>query len=217
MSQFPERHDVIVIGAGVGGIYQIKRLTDLGIDAILLEGDEDLGGTWYRNRYPGCRFDSESYTYGYSFSKRLVFNKVKEALGLTECKYIKDLDFQIPNAKVFFSLSKDISSYKINIDIKSNQIKQNIIEVLTSLNLKPKNESIDKINTKIVLATIIEMDSQKIEKTEIEKIVLIDVPSQIYGEIRKIFISLFESSGFKDIKINEKVDFKKLYDLKKSQ
>ena len=75
----------------------------------------------------------------------------------------------------------------------------------------------DKINTKIVLATIIEMDSQNFKKTEIEKIVLIDVPSQIYGEIRKIFISLFESSGFKDIKINEKIDFKKLYDLKKSQ
>ena len=132
-------------------------------------------------------------------------------------KYIKDLDFQIPNPKVFFFFSKDISSYKINIDIKSNRIKQNIIEVLTSLNLKPKNESIDKINTKIVLATIIEMDSQNFKKTEIEKIVLIDVPSQIYGEIRKIFISLFESSGFKDIKINEKIDFKKLYDLKKSQ
>ena len=127
------------------------------------------------------------------------------------------MDFQIPNAKVFFSLSKDISSYKINIDIKSNQIKQNIIEVLTSLNLRPKKEIVDKINTKIVLATIIEMDSQKIEKTEIEKIVLIDVPSQIYGEIRKIFISLFESSGFKDIKINEKVDFKKLYELKKME
>ena len=132
-------------------------------------------------------------------------------------KYIKDLDFKIPNPKVFFSLSKDISSYKINIDIKSNQIKHNIIEVLTSLNLKPTKENNDKINTKIVLATIIEMDSQKFEKTEIEKIVLIDVPSQIYGEIRKIFVGLFESSGFKDIKINEKIDFKKLYDLKKSQ
>ena len=65
-------HKVIVIGAGVSGIYQIKRLVDLGLDALLLEGDEDLGGTWYRNRYPGCRFDSESYTYGYSFSKELL-------------------------------------------------------------------------------------------------------------------------------------------------
>ena len=72
MNQSVEYHDVIVIGAGVGGIYQIKLLTDLGIDAVLLEGDEDLGGTWYRNRYPGCRFDSESYTYGYSFSKELL-------------------------------------------------------------------------------------------------------------------------------------------------
>ena len=67
-----DAYEVIVIGAGISGIYQIKRLTDLGIDAILLEGDEDLGGTWYRNRYPGCRFDSESYTYGYSFSKELL-------------------------------------------------------------------------------------------------------------------------------------------------
>lgn len=65
-------HEVIVLGAGVSGIYQIKRLIDLDIDAKVLEADEDLGGTWYRNRYPGCRFDSESYTYGYSFSKELL-------------------------------------------------------------------------------------------------------------------------------------------------
>ncbi|MFW2335698.1 flavin-containing monooxygenase [Ilumatobacter sp.] len=68
----PRRHDVVVIGAGVSGIYQIKRLVDLGLDAVVLEADDDLGGTWYRNRYPGCRFDSESYTYGYSFSKELL-------------------------------------------------------------------------------------------------------------------------------------------------
>ena len=68
----PQHHEAIVIGAGVSGIYQIQRLADLGIDAILLEADEDLGGTWYRNRYPGCRFDSESYTYGYSFSRELL-------------------------------------------------------------------------------------------------------------------------------------------------
>ena len=65
-------HEVVVIGAGVSGIYQIKLLTDLGFDAVLLEADDDVGGTWYRNRYPGCRFDSESYTYGYSFSKELL-------------------------------------------------------------------------------------------------------------------------------------------------
>lgn len=67
-----EHHQFIVIGAGVSGIYQIKKLTDLGLDAIVLEADDDLGGTWYRNRYPGARFDSESYTYGYSFSRELL-------------------------------------------------------------------------------------------------------------------------------------------------
>ncbi len=65
-------HEVVVLGAGVSGIYQIKRLVDLGVDAVLLEADDDLGGTWYRNRYPGARFDSESYTYGYSFSRELL-------------------------------------------------------------------------------------------------------------------------------------------------
>jgi cation diffusion facilitator CzcD-associated flavoprotein CzcO len=65
-------YEIIVIGAGVAGIYQIKLLADLGIDATVLDAADDLGGTWYWNRYPGARFDSESYTYGYSFSKELL-------------------------------------------------------------------------------------------------------------------------------------------------
>ena len=52
-------YEVVVVGAGVAGIYQIKRLTDMGIKATVLEADPDLGGTWYNNRYPGARFDSE--------------------------------------------------------------------------------------------------------------------------------------------------------------
>jgi cation diffusion facilitator CzcD-associated flavoprotein CzcO len=65
-------YEVIVIGAGVAGIYQIKLLADLGVDATVLDAAGDLGGTWYWNRYPGARFDSESYTYGFSFSKELL-------------------------------------------------------------------------------------------------------------------------------------------------
>jgi cation diffusion facilitator CzcD-associated flavoprotein CzcO len=64
--------EAIVVGAGVAGIYQIKLLNDLGVDATVLDAAGDLGGTWYANRYPGARFDSESYTYGYSFSKELL-------------------------------------------------------------------------------------------------------------------------------------------------
>jgi cation diffusion facilitator CzcD-associated flavoprotein CzcO len=65
-------YEAIVIGAGVAGIYQIKLLSDLGVDATVLDAAPDLGGTWYWNRYPGARFDSESYTYGYSFSKEVL-------------------------------------------------------------------------------------------------------------------------------------------------
>ena len=132
-------------------------------------------------------------------------------------KYIKDLNFNIPNAKTFFFLSKDIANYKINIEIKSNQIKQNIIEVLTSLNLSPTKNNFEKINTKIVYATIIELSDDKLEKETIEKIILIDVPSKIYSELRNIFVFLFENSGFKDVKISEKVDFENLYKTRKFQ
>ncbi|MEQ8860843.1 MAG: NAD(P)/FAD-dependent oxidoreductase [Pseudomonadales bacterium] len=65
-------YEVVVVGAGVAGIYQIKRLVDLGVRATVLEASHGLGGTWYHNRYPGARFDSESYTYGYSFSRELL-------------------------------------------------------------------------------------------------------------------------------------------------
>ena len=132
-------------------------------------------------------------------------------------KYIKDLNFSIPNTKVFYLLSKEIANYKINIEIKSNQLKQNIIEVLTSLNLTPVKDNFEKIDTKIVFATIIELVDDKIEKKDIEEIVLIRVPSEIYGELRNIFVSLFENSGFKEINISKNVDFKKLYEMRKIQ
>ena len=132
-------------------------------------------------------------------------------------KYIKNLNFSIPNPKTFFLLSKDISNYKINIDIKSNQIKEKIIEVQTALNLSPTKENFEKIDTKIIYSTIIELGSEVNDKREIEKIILINVPAVIYPDLRKIFIFVFENSGFKDVKISENVNFEKLYNLRKIQ
>ena len=132
-------------------------------------------------------------------------------------KYIKDLKFNIPNPKTFFLLSKNISNYKINIDIKSTQVKQNIIEVLTSLSLTPTQDDFEKIETKIIHSTIVELGNENTKQEELEKLILIEVPSKIYTELRKIFIFLFENSGFKDIKINATVDFEKLYKMRKVQ
>ena len=132
-------------------------------------------------------------------------------------KYIKDLDFKIPSPKIFSSLSKTISNYKINIDIKSNQLKERIVEIETTLNLTPIKNDIEKINTKIIYSTIIELNNEVTDKKKIEKIILIDVPSKIYPELRKIFVFVFENSGFKNIKISKEVDFQKLYGLRRVQ
>jgi cation diffusion facilitator CzcD-associated flavoprotein CzcO len=64
--------DAIIIGAGVAGLYQLYRLRELGLRVRAFEAGSGVGGTWYWNRYPGARFDSESWTYGYSFSKELL-------------------------------------------------------------------------------------------------------------------------------------------------
>ena len=132
-------------------------------------------------------------------------------------KYIKELKFNIPNTKTFYLLSKDIVNYKINIDIKSNRVKQNIIEVLTTLNLSPTKSDFEVIDTKIIFATIIELQNDKVQKDQLEKIILVEVPSEIYDELRKIFVGLFENSGFKDVKISKNVDFLGLYNMRKTQ
>ena len=66
------RYDVIIIGAGVTGLYSLYRLREYGFSVKSFEDGDGVGGTWYWNRYPGARFDSESYTYGYSFSEELL-------------------------------------------------------------------------------------------------------------------------------------------------
>jgi cation diffusion facilitator CzcD-associated flavoprotein CzcO len=67
-----QQYDAIVIGAGVSGLYSLYKLRELGFSAKVFEAGTGIGGTWYWNRYPGARFDSESYSYQYSFSKELI-------------------------------------------------------------------------------------------------------------------------------------------------
>lgn len=65
-------YDAIVIGAGMAGMYQLHKLRQLGLSVRVFETGSGVGGTWYWNRYPGCKFDSESYSYGYSFSQEIL-------------------------------------------------------------------------------------------------------------------------------------------------
>ena len=103
-------------------------------------------------------------------------------------KFIKDLKFSIPNPKTFFLLSKNISNYKINIEIKSAQVKEKIIEVDTTLSLKPIKNDFELIDTKITYSAIVEIDKDINDKKIIQNIVLIKVPTEIYTDLRKIFV-----------------------------
>jgi len=88
--------DAIIIGAGLSGMYQLHRARELGLKARVFEAGTEVGGTWYWNRYPGARFDSESYSYGYSFSKELLeeWEWSEHFAGQPEtlryCKYVAD-------------------------------------------------------------------------------------------------------------------------------
>ena len=126
-------------------------------------------------------------------------------------KYIKKLEFNLSKPEKFFSLTKDISNYKFKIDIKSNRFKENIIEVNTTLTLEPKENNFDKIDALATYSTMVELDKDLTDKKKLEEIVLIEIPNKIYPELRKAFIFVFENSGFREIKIDANIDFKKLY------
>ena len=95
-------------------------------------------------------------------------------------KFIKDISFEIPSAQTFVMIEKEISKYNLNFNIKSTQFKENIIEVNTILSLVPNQEVKHKILTEINFATLISIEKELKEKKELEKIVLIKVPTEIY-------------------------------------
>ena len=126
-------------------------------------------------------------------------------------KYIKKLDFGISKPDKFLSLTNEISNYKFKIDIKSNKFKDNIIEVETTLILEPKENNLDPIIALVTYSTLVELDKDLTDKKRLEEIILVEIPNNIYPDLRKIFIFVFEKSGFREIKIDENIDFKKLY------
>ena len=132
-------------------------------------------------------------------------------------KYIKDLSFKINDAKSYFLLEKDIKNYSFVCDIKSKKLKEKIVQADINLRLIPVNKTSNRnLDVKVELTSIIQFD--KIDKKdEMEKIILIKVPEEIYPSMREIIIFLFKSSGFNKINIPEKIDFQKLYDNKQTQ
>ena len=132
-------------------------------------------------------------------------------------QYYKDISFEIPDSKTALLLEKDIKNYRFICDINSEKVKENIIEVSVNLKLSPIDKSAKKIiYVSVNLASLITVEA-KVAKEELEKIILIKVPTEIYPNLRNMVVLLFEKSGYKKISIHEKIDFLKLYEQKKNQ
>ena len=95
-------------------------------------------------------------------------------------KFIKDISFEIPNAQSFVMLEKEIADYSLNFDVKSNPYKDNIIEVNTTLKMVPNQNVKHKILGEITGASLVSIDKNFKDKTELEKIVLVNIPQEIY-------------------------------------
>jgi preprotein translocase subunit SecB len=126
-------------------------------------------------------------------------------------KFIKDISFEIPNARTFVMLEKEITKYSLTFDIKSNQFKDNIIEVNTILKLTPNSEVKHKILTEINFASLISIDDNLKDKKELEKIILVKLPTEIYPSLYETFVYLLSKAGIKNISIKKEIDFEKLY------
>ena len=126
-------------------------------------------------------------------------------------KYIKDINFNIPDVKSYFLIEKNISNYKINFDIKSKKIKDDIIEIDTNLKLVSRTPNENEINVSILFSSLVNIKKNIENKKDLEKIVLVDVPTSIYPDIRNILVFLFEKSGFKKVNLDNTIDFENLY------
>ena len=130
-------------------------------------------------------------------------------------KFIKDVSFEIPNAQAFVMLEKEIAHYSLNFDIKSNPYKNNIIEVNTTLKISPSQDVKHKVLTEITCTSLVTIEKDFNDKKELEKIILIKVPAEVYPTLYETFVFLFKQSGINNIKIDKKVDFEKMFNERK--
>ncbi len=149
-------YDVVIIGAGISGMYMLHRLRELGMTARVIEAGTDVGGTWYWNRYPGARFDSESYSYGYSFSEELLeewewaehFAPQPETLRY--CNFVadkfdlrRDMDFNSTVRSAHFDDDNDV--WKVETE-EGRKVKGRFLITAIGVFAKPMMPAIDGVD-----------------------------------------------------------------------
>ncbi|MDC2976505.1 protein-export chaperone SecB [Candidatus Pelagibacter sp.] len=126
-------------------------------------------------------------------------------------KYIQDLSVEIPSAETFMISREHITKYVLSININTKTLKNKMLEVITKLTFKDPNEKNKRCHFEISYATVIKIKDEKMQKNELEKVLLCDVQKEVYPEIEKILIKTIKDAGFPALKLDKKIDFDLLY------
>ena len=131
--------------------------------------------------------------------------------------FIKDISVETPDAETLIFVRDNISKYVLNIDITSKPLKNKMIEINTKLNFGDKQNNDKQSVFEIIYASVVRIDESVKDKKVLEKIILCDVQKEIYPKLEEIFTKLINDAGFPGLKFEKKVDFEKLYKMRKVQ
>ena len=125
--------------------------------------------------------------------------------------YIQDLSVEIPSPESLLTIRNTIPEFQIKVDINSKPLKKKMIEVSTTLSYTNPNKKKETGFFQIKYATVIDILDLKIEKKDLEKIILCDLQTEIYPELEQKFLTILKNSGLPDLKFGKKIDFEELY------
>ena len=126
-------------------------------------------------------------------------------------QFIKDMSSETPDVETYIYVKDYISKYQLDIDINSKPLKDKMVQVNTILKFEDKEQRKKKSYFEINYATIIKLDEEIKQKSELEKIILCDVQKEIYPELEKSLLNLLHNSGFPEVKFDKKVNFEDFY------
>ena len=126
--------------------------------------------------------------------------------------YVKDISSKINDTESYIYLKDNIPKYSLGIDINSIPLKNNMAEVNIKLNFSNKSEKDQKAYFEMTHSTVVRVEESAVNKDDLKKIFLSEVPSEMYPEIEKKFFEIVGSIGYPDIKLEERIDFKNLFE-----
>ena len=126
--------------------------------------------------------------------------------------YVKNISSKINNAESYIFLKDNIPKYSLGIDINSIPLKNNMAEVNIKLNFSNRSEKDQKAYFEMIHSTVVRVEESAVNKDDLKKIFLSEVPTEMYPEIEKKFFEIVKSIGYPDIKLEKKINFKDMFE-----